>query len=543
MPASPIDKIAALLASDAEDKRIAAAVVLAELKAKGPNVVSGLAACLADGGPALQRHALEALSVVGAQKALPQILPLLAARDRNVRNAAVNAVASVGESVVPQVEARLSEASPDERRALDEVLARLGGKHAFTTLLAGLEDADEEAANAAAVAMRAQVRAADGKMRRSYLLHLEKELASQEKRKQQASVSVVKAALKMLGYLEDERALPTLQRYATSSKQPANVRQEALIALRFTMKGKDPDAKMLNALIAAAEDEDRTLAQTALITLAGLDLPARSANRLDPLIAHPDIERAKFVIDMLSHRQTEDAAAQLVQVIVEHDPRKAKLAADALGQRKDAMGALVDALVSCNDRERGRLLAKVLHPWAGDLTPAQRKKLLNSVSRGIEKGEQGWQSAFDIADASSPKDTAKALKALYESLKRKKPPERATQVLRMLCRIGEASHGDRYELASRLLQTSHKDTSTSARRGDDALHELDRLLREGFDVVGALRRDRSVGLEEMYYIGFHFIEADHPAGEELLLQVADKGGRKKIGKMAKNKLALAGHAA
>ena len=535
-----VDKITALLSSDAVEKRIAAAIVLGELKARGPRVVQGLTAALEHGGPTLQRHALDALARISAKRSLTQVMVLLASRDKGVRAAAVEAVAAMGESALPKVKQRLADTtSAEERRALDAVLARLGGKQAFTTLLAGLEDADEEQANAAAVAMRGQVRDADGKLRRSYLLHLEKVISQQGKRKGAAGVAVLRAALKMLGYLEDARALPTLQKHAASKKHPASVRQEALIALRFTMKDDKPDAKTLNALISAAAADDRTLAQTALITLSGMGLPARAAGKLDPLIAHPDVERAKLVIDMLAHRQTQDSAAQLVQVIAEHDMRKAKLAASALASRKDAIPALVIALATSSERERGRLLFKVLYPWAGDLSAAQRRKLLGAVATRLEKGEQGWQSAFDIADAASPKDAAKMLRGVFDKIKRRKPPERATNVLRLLTRIGQATHDDRYQLASRLLATSHKDTSPTARRGDDALRELARLLREGYDIVKALRKDRSVGLEELYYLGFHFIEEGHPAGEDLLQQVVAKGGRKKIAKMAKNKLALA----
>ena len=64
------------------------------------------------------------------------------------------------------------------------------------------------------------------------------------------------------------------------------------------------------------------------------------------------------------------------------------------------------------------------------------------------------------------------------------------------------------------------------------------LLRGGFDVAKALRKDRALELEHLYYVGFHFSELDHPVGDELLEEVVKKGGRSKVGKMAKNKLAL-----
>lgn len=542
MAGSPIDRITRLLGSDAPDRRIAAAIVLGELKARGPTVIKALAGALEDAGPTLQRHVLEALGVIGARRALPQILPLLAARDAHVRSAAVSTVVSIGDAVLPHIQGRMVDAGADERRALDAVLARLGGRAAFTALLAGLEDADEDEANAAAVAMRAQVRAADGKMRRSYLTQLQRVLVPPTKKKAPASVAVTKAAIKMLGYLEDARALPLLHKYAASKKQPAAVRQEALIALRFVHKSSKPDAKTVNALIAAAASEDRSLAQTALITLASIDLPARTEERLHPLIGHPELDRAKFIIDMLSHRPNAEAAAQLVRVIVDHDVRRATLAAEGLSSRRDAIGPLVKALATSTDRERARMLAKVIHPWAGELKPAQRKKLLAVVTERMAKGEHGWQSPFDIVDAANPKEAAKALRALYDKLKRRKPPERATQVLRLVCKTEQATNDDRYQLASRLLATSPKNTSSASRRSDDALRELERLLRLGFDVAAALRKDRSIDLDALYYVGFHLIEANHPVGEDLLHVVVKKGGRRKIATMARNKLKLTGKA-
>src|SRR5678816_2235195 len=98
---SEVGKIVTLLKSDAIEKQIAAAIVLGELKAKGPGVVEGLGAVLDSGVPLLQQHALDALARVGAKKALPQIFPLLGAHSDDVRRAATRAIASVGDDVVP----------------------------------------------------------------------------------------------------------------------------------------------------------------------------------------------------------------------------------------------------------------------------------------------------------------------------------------------------------------------------------------------------------------------------------------------------------
>ncbi|MFW6031289.1 MAG: HEAT repeat domain-containing protein [Myxococcota bacterium] len=527
-----------MLRNEDPEKRLAATIVLGEIKPRSTKVVNALADVLETGGPNLQRHALDALARLGADSVASKVLPLLGARDKAVRAAAVDAVVSMGEPVLSDVRERIPDAGPDERRAIDAVLARLGGSKAFTQLLENLADADADEARAAAVTMRQQVREADGRQRRSYLTQLERFLDRQAKRKT-ARPTAIAAAVKMLGYLEDERATQRLLTYARSTKQPASVRKEALIALRFALAHKTVATKVIDALVDAAESDDGALAQTALITLAGLDLPSRAAARLDRLVVHRDLDRAAFAIEQLGARKGADTAEVLVNVITdpEHDRRRAELAAKALDGREDAIPALVRALVD-SETERAWIARNVVRPMADQLTATQVKKLLDVGLDRIARGVNDWESMLDVAREANPELYAEGLRKLVTRLKRARNPDRTLTALRLLGRSDHASDDDRYRLAALELKASVKDTRPAARKKDEALHLLDDLLRRGFDVGKALTRDRSIGLDEMYYAGFHFAEKGHPLGEELLAQVKAKGGRKKIARMAKNKLDL-----
>jgi hypothetical protein len=114
--------------------------------------------------------------------------------------------------------------------------------------------------------------------------------------------------------------------------------------------------------------------------------------------------------------------------------------------------------------------------------------------------------------------------------------------MRLLCRSEGCTDEDRYTLAAAELTRGAQDTRPAARAGDESLRLLGALLDRGVDVGTQLRKDRSLELDHLYYVGFHFAEEGHPVGEELLRLVADKGGRTKIGKMARSKLALAAQA-
>lgn len=562
---SEIGKIAALLSSDALEKRIAAAIVLGEIKARGPEVTDALAATLDSGIALLQRHALETLARVGAKRAVSRVVPLLSARDEDVRRAAIAALVSVGDDVLPTLQARRAEAGPDERRAIDACLAALGGKDAFHALLEGLAASDVEAAKAAAIAVRQRVKDADARQRRSYLAETERFLQKQRKASDGAPhVGAITAGVKILGYLEDEKGIPTLLELTQSEKgrNPAAVRQEALIALRFLVgqKGAAPaeaDArKVVGALVEAAEDADRSLAQTALHTLAGVALGQDAMKRLEKLVEHPDVERARFVLEMLGRQGGADAARLLVKVLATtHDKRRAEIAAGSLLEPVDGNGAgaapatgtapvraeavapLAAALLETGDADRAWMLRTVLRPSAKKVAAATRKQMLETATKRIAAGDRNWEPLFATARDADAAGAAEAMRGLAARL-RKTQPEKGVTVLRVLCRNEGATDEDRYALAAAELSRSPRDARPGARASDEALRLLGGLLDRGFDVAARLRKDKSLTLDELYYVGFHFAEEDHPLGEDLLRTVAERGGRAKIAKMAKSKLSI-----
>jgi HEAT repeat protein len=532
-----VEKVIKLLESDSIEKRIAAAIVLGELHVK--KAQDALLVLLESEVPVLRRHALEALTKIGMPKKLaPRLFGFLTAQVADVRDAARAAIASFGEEVVPAIRERIPHALPDERHALEAVLAELGGKDAFSTLLDGLASSEAEASKQAAIGMRQHVKSAGARERRSYLAETEKFLAKQSKAG--APGSVIAAAIKIMGYLEDESAKGTLLAYASDAKQPPLVRQEALIALRFAL-GKKPGAdekKVVAALLDAAESEDRTLAHTALHTLGSMALPGGMAKRVEKLAVHPDFERARFVLEMLGRQTDAEATRVLVSAACSLERKRAEVAATALAGREDAVPPLAKALLETKDVDRAWLLRNVLRPSAKKIAAALRKQLLDEALDRLAEGARGWEALLDVVRDADADGVATAVRALAQKLRKGKNDEKAAAVYALLCRSDRATDDDRYALASLELARGPKDTRPATRHSDESLKMLSALLARGFDVGAALRKDKSLELDALYYVGFHFAEGKMPVGEELLEEVAKKGGRTKVGKMAKNKLAL-----
>jgi hypothetical protein len=235
-----------------------------------------------------------------------------------------------------------------------------------------------------------------------------------------------------------------------------------------------------------------------------------------------------------------EAARVLTKVLVTtSDRRYAEAAAAGLTGKEDAVPALAKALLEATNPDRAWVLRNVLRPTAKKISSATRKQILEAALDRLADGERGWEALLDVARDADADAVAEGLRTLAQKLRRSaNKEERARSVYQILCKSDRATDDDRYAYAALELARSNRDTRPASRAGDESLRLLGLLLRTGYDVARALKKDRGFELEHLYYVGFHFSELDHPLGEELLEEVVKKGGRAKVAKMAKNKLAL-----
>jgi hypothetical protein len=531
--ASFVGGLVALLRGEATDRQIAAAIVAGELGVHEPAVVSALASLAESGVAPLQIHAAEALGRLAAKRALPSLMPLLAARDEGVRRAAANAVAAMGPAALPALEARLAAPGlePSERHALEEALARLGGKEALAALLGGLDMENVEAARAAVLAARPRIKNADARERRAYMSEVQRFLARKAAR---ASTAATVAGLRLFGYLEDESAVPLLLAHAADRKGAEEARVEALIALRFLARARNPRAAAAAAgkLLAIAETAPPGVARTALYTMASLAIPASLAARLGKLAAHDEAERGLLATERLGQIPGPAASEALGRALAEaRDRARAEAAAQAIAGRPDAAATLARGLLAASDdADRAAMLARLLRPHTAALDTKTARALRDAALARLGEGRPGWQPLLQAAREADAPGTAAALRATAERLRKSKRAanaQGAMEAMRALARSAEATPEDGYRLAA--LELLHG-------RRDEAFTIFGQLLDRGFDLAAALARDRALDLEARYQIGFHLAERRQPAGEEVLAAVAEAGGRAKVAKMARAKL-------
>jgi hypothetical protein len=406
-------------------------------------------------------------------------------------------------------------------------------------LLAALDTTDVEAARAAALAVRQRVKEASPREKASALATVTKLVRAQGQvtrpSKKTGNPALLAGALKILGYLEDPAAVPILLGFARDKRQPAVVREEAIVALRFTARGK-AGGRAAAVLLDIAEKAPADLARPALYTMASLELPNGLLPRLEKLALGVDAERALLAIERLAQIPTPSAADALAAVLAATQDRiRAEAAANALGARPEGPQAIARGLIATRDAERAGLLARLLRPRVRAVADggAAGKKLAKAVLADALARIGDGQPADPFLPLAREIDrdaAASGLRALAVKLGKRKDGDAALGVLRLLGHATDATPDDGYALAAAELR---------AGRRDEALAIVQQLVDRGFDVAAALRRDRHLSPEQRYQVGFVLVERRHPAGEEILSDLAGSG-RNKIATMAKAKLRSAG---
>lgn len=531
---SELAKVVALLDDGAAERRVAAAIVLGAIKAKPTEVKDGLLGLLKR-GPREQRAALDALAAVGAKQAMKDMLPFLVSSDADVREGATLALASFGEASVAVIEGARESAPDDLRRALDLMLARLGGGAAFTALLENLRESTGDVARQAAMEVRHRIKSAPAAERKEHLAHTLKFLKRKDVRAHEEAMS---AAVKILGYVEDKKAIDPLLALATDATLSKTVRTDAVIALRFAL-GHEKDAPdVVDGLLSLVEDDDRDLGRTAMDTLGNLHMPTAVTARLAALAKTAGIERARFAIAALGSIDDKAAKKALVSILLEGDLERAELARAGLMGVELALPPVLAACESVDVAERAVLLAQIVRSLKDALSKAQVTKLVDVTMALVAESRPGYESILRVAREIDAEKVGDALRALAADLKKKKKADKAELVLELLNKTGEASSDDRFAQAIMALKKSKLDTSPTSRAKDPALKLFEELVAKNVDVVGLLKKERSIELDARFYLGWHFVEQGEAMGEELLGEVVDKGGRSKLAKMAKNKLKL-----
>jgi len=535
-----VHRLVALLKDPRPERRCAAAMVLGELEVRDSHVLLALADCLKEENRILRLYVLDSLENLGASGIAERVVPLLDAGDEEVRRRAQGFLERQGARISGALAKELATAPLVRRRAIVSILARNRTPASLGSLLGTLRDPD--VAEHTLASLRTEM---DQASPAEHLALLSKIVATVRNKAIRADAFALANALRLLGYVGDARAIPLMVSFLVG-KQPVAVRVAAIAALRRPLAGLKRAETVVARLLDLAGHPDIHIARAAIDTLRGVGQTDRAAVSLIKLCDSPNAEARAFAAERLGTLDSEPAARRLVEVMLRGEPMAREAASRSLGRLSSAAGPLLAELVKNDDPAAIKAVAGSLASHGARVSPAARRKIAERAGRFLDKDASDPRGAalMDLLGTLDPALFARTLTDRAARLKRASRLGEAVGLLRMLARGNGLDDEARYLMGTVGLAQGARELARATRSSDPFLSQFTALLAKDFPLVARLKKDSALTPEHLYYLGFNFVESgeedEKEFGADLLRMVAARSPGSKVGKIAKNKLRLAG---
>jgi hypothetical protein len=546
------EKVIALLDDARVEVRCAAALVLGAAGKGDARVPKALARKLEDESGMVRRFVLDALDAVGARGLSDKLAPLLASTDAEVRDRAMRLLAAQGPHAEGALERQLPPGHPvAARRQAAKLLVERGSADALDALLEQI--ADVEIGEHVLQLLRAHVDQGDAKARALLGARAAagvQKLGAKGSKKPPGEETVPRLAalLRLRGYLADPKSLPALVAHGRAGL-PAPVRLAAIAGMRRLVAqggGKAVDDAVA-ALIGWADDADPHVAHAAVDTLRGAHIPEGSIKKFTALAKAQNPDARRLATERLAALSGKSAIPQLIERLCGDDHGLREAAQRSLAGAPEAAGPVLEALAAATSEEPARRLAHVLRAH-GDRVPAKAlAAFADAVKRRVDKeGDSGVVSV--LVDALSHLAPAAWAELLFERAARLRKQERHAEAFAALRPLAHSrvtlTDEQRFTIGLLGLKASGRNLLRSARGADPVLVQFAQLVDTGFPVARQLARQKDLELDDLFTLGFNFVEStdenEKGLGVELLEHVMTTQPRGKLGVAAKNKLRLAG---
>ncbi len=516
-----LEKICSLLSTGSAELQCAAAMVVGELRPKDAGARRALVRALESGNDMVRTYAIEALTKIGAEEAVPHLIPLLGASP-SVKARAMKVIAEAGREVVNALRERLKDADPEVRKGIVEALGRVTENDSTDLLVRALRDKDPAVPTQAAASFLARIGAMTPAQRKAAAKQVAEAL-----KKGGAAVP----CLQVLGALAEGSATGTLLAFS-GPKHSVEARAAALRALsRLPLEAKAVLAKLIPLF-----DEAGEIATAALEVAGKLRVGRAEAKKVLKLIAHPSPAVRVAALRALGTLATPESAEALASALGGSDREISEAASASLRSNVAFAGPLVKLLETVSEQASAWKIADAVRAHKDALDSKARRSLLTKCLTLFEKREERYRLLFEILRTVGLDDLRKAILKRGRDLLSKKKFGEAEGWLRLLEPDDLAVPESMYALAlARLKQ----------RKNDPAVALFAQLLRRPeFPAVKLLEKDRGLlGAGDLLHLGFRFIEkqgAERDFGAEVMKLVVGRFGRAREAVVAKQKLKTQG---
>jgi HEAT repeat protein len=532
-------KICELLRNPDRAHRQAAAIVLTALAPRDGGVVEALGDALKDADSVLAGYILAALDATGSASAAPSALPLLDAPDVETRLRAVAIAARGGAAVIPEIQARLDQASPSQKMLLADLLARVHVREAVNLLLEMLLDPSLDVAKAVCDSVRRHAADASPKYREMFHKQTVQFLGSPRvKTHERAQTSV----LLLLGSIGQPEARTLLLKYAEPAMS-LYLRRHALIGLKGLALTGATAQSVARGILPYLDDNDEGIARHVLDVLDRLHWPGMTPAQWSRLLVSRQAPVRAAAARRLAETESAAADRELIRLLDHEDTEVREIAGNALATRKSALKLLLDTLAGEKDTEAAWRLVRILKPHSGAVDARTCKRFADMAVEELQGGSTRQEALLFFLRNINPGTADGVLQEAGLAHGKAKRWHEAVECLRRLIHTEKFDDETRFALSVYNLKLSPKDISLQRRMEDHALRGFQALLHgRSFKLLDRLKKEKVLDASDLFYVGFHFAETtgdDRLFGEEALRHVAKTWPRSEQGRAAKNKLKLA----
>jgi hypothetical protein len=311
-------------------------------------------------------------------------------------------------------------------------------------------------------------------------------------------------------------------------------------------------------LIAIAGSSDLVVAQAAIDTLAGARVPERLAKPFAALVKSKNPAAQKLAMSRLPAGGGAAALKALVEALGGSDMTARDAAARGLAKAPEAVLPLARALCAATDPEVAKRYAALLRQHRAHVSSAAGDEMAEAATRYLDTRGKAADEArllarvlVDTLAFVAPQKHVEVLFNHARKLRRAGKPVEAFGALRPLLHsptdLDAAIDDDqRFTLAVLGLEAVGQGILRSTGADAPVLEQFARLYQRGYPVARKLAREKDVGDDTVYALGFRLLESqtgiDQEFGAELMQGIIDERPRSKLARNAKNKLKLAGYA-
>lgn len=494
-------------------------------------LVKALLESLKSEAPELRQEAIRAVGLLRIEEALPALENFVRQAGSELE-VAVQAAGQLGAKGSKSMGRLMDEAAPVVRSRVAAVLAKSGTGNAVVVTAHALLDADPKVAVSAARSLALEVPNFSSAQKQSLGKFLIEALEAKEERPAATEAGLIR----VLAALQDPKAEEVFWARLAPSR-PRDVRAAALQGLGHAPKLSEG---RLQKVLACAADRDFQIVAAALMILKEVPTQKKNLKPWLELLKAPDVATRRFAVDKLRGMETAEVAQALLPQMQHADRGLREDVQRVLGSFAAGREALLEKLLAAQQADEAWSLARALAPLLHGMTPEQCETVFDEACTYQDKDDRRAAPLWFLLRELQPRWTRDQIEERALALRKKKKYAESLVYFRLLIQDPACSEDVRFEFAATGLKTSSHDLALDSRQNDFALTQFARLLQNAaFDLFPRISKAKWLDAEDLFYLGFHFIEQTHRArdfGKQVLELVVEKSGKTELGKSAKRKL-------